>query len=210
MGIMAQSNMLCSPVDTYPCVFLELLSSVRAALIPPLWSILRIKVKEPFSEGKLIEKQREQRQRWGWEARNHGGKRVKCWLDGGGGRRVVCPGANNRADSAGFSPRIYFKERSAEINCNKSPRRPNEMQHPELPPAADKSPPNALEAPGSILKIYNFKARLQTQKSLFMKDSFCLSLPGYCICFPKGSYCINIYTYMPTPDVAPPHDGLLE
>lgn len=49
----SQGNMLCSPVDTYPVVFLELLSSVRAALIPPLWSILRIKVKEPLSEGKL-------------------------------------------------------------------------------------------------------------------------------------------------------------
>lgn len=53
MRFMAQRNMLCSPVDTYPVVFLELLSFVRAALIPPLRSILRIKVKEPLSEGKL-------------------------------------------------------------------------------------------------------------------------------------------------------------
>lgn len=34
-------------------------------------------------------------------------ERQECWLDGEGGRRVICPGENNRADSTSFSPRIY-------------------------------------------------------------------------------------------------------
>lgn len=38
---------------THPVVFLEPLCTVVTALVPPLWSVLRIKVKEPLSKGKL-------------------------------------------------------------------------------------------------------------------------------------------------------------
>lgn len=57
---------------TYPVVFLEPLFGAGTAFGPPLWSVLRIKVKEPLSKGKLDKNEKKQkmdqgqRQRWAW------------------------------------------------------------------------------------------------------------------------------------------------
>lgn len=45
-------------MHSYPFVFLELLSPTGTAFAPPLRSILRVEVKEPFSEGKLERKEK--------------------------------------------------------------------------------------------------------------------------------------------------------
>lgn len=45
-------------MKAYPPIFLEPLSTASAAFAPPLWSVLRIEVKEPLSEGKLGNKRR--------------------------------------------------------------------------------------------------------------------------------------------------------
>ena len=42
----------------YPAVLLELLSAAGASFATPLWSVLRIEVKEPLSKGKLMEGER--------------------------------------------------------------------------------------------------------------------------------------------------------
>lgn len=140
-GTCSRRNTLCYPdsVHTYPFVFLELLSSVSDVLIPPLWSVLRIKVKEPLSEGKLGRKTEgvveEQKKRWGWEARNHSGKGMKSRLAGEGGQKAICPGENNHADSLAFHRGSILRrgERNAEIRRNKSRGWSNEMHHPVLP-----------------------------------------------------------------------------
>lgn len=144
-GTCSRRNMPCSPDDvhTYPFVILELLSAVSAALIPPLWSVLRIKVKEPLSEGKL-----------GRKTEGGGsGAEVMMWMRGKKSQRQM------HKSQAGFSKRMAGDsarweqpcaspsfhrgsilrrgERRAEINRNKSRPRPNEMHHPELSPAAD-------------------------------------------------------------------------
>lgn len=167
MGCMAHAagETHCYPdsVHAYPFVFLELLSSVSAALIPSLWSILRIKVKEPLSKGKLGWKT----EGGGWEAEEKGRMRGKKsqWQ-----RHEIQAGWWRRTEDhlsrweqsrwfPSFSPRIYFKERgalkSAVINHEGGQMRCIIQSFPgcRLPP----NPLKALAGPGSVLKTNVFR-----------------------------------------------------
>lgn len=100
-------------VYAYPAVLLELLSAAGASFATPLWSVLRIEVKEPLSKGKLM----------GGEAREENGsgagsrdedkqmrqsesvwvtniKKVQSIIDGGAG-------GNKGTDSLAFTEGLF-------------------------------------------------------------------------------------------------------